>query len=167
MQAVEMKQVSIALACRTFGISESCYRYEHKLSDESADWLVRLTSTYRSWGFGLCYLYLRNVKGFSWNHKRVRRIYRELELNLRIKPKKRLVREKPEPLAVPDAMNTTWSMDFISDQLADGRTFQTLNVIDDFNREELAIEVDLSLLALRVIRTLEQIIECIRPVNLL
>ncbi len=161
-QAVEMKQVSIALACRAFAISESCYRYERKLSDENAeiaDWLVRLTSTYRSWGFGLCYLYLRNVKGFGWNHKRVRRIYRELELNLRIKPKKRLVREKPEPLAVPDAANTTWSMDFMSDQLADGRTFRTLNVIDDFNREGLAIEVDLSLPALRVIRTLERIIE--------
>ena len=50
-QAVDMKQVSIAIACRTFGISESCYRYERKLSDENAeiaDWLVRLTSTYRS-----------------------------------------------------------------------------------------------------------------------
>ena len=161
-QAVEMKQVSVALACRALSISESCYRYERKLNDENAeiaDWLIRLTSTYRSWGFGLCYLYLRNVKGFGWNHKRVRRIYRELELNLRIKPKKRLVREKPEPLAVPDAMNTTWSMDFMSDQLADGRTFRTLNVIDDFNREGLAIEVDLSLPALRVIRTLERIIE--------
>ena len=55
-------------------VSESCYRYERKLSDENAeiaDWLIRLTSTYRTWGFGLCYLYLRNVKGFIWNHKRV------------------------------------------------------------------------------------------------
>jgi len=156
--------------CRTFGISESCYRYERKLSDENAeiaDWLVRLTSTYRTWGFGLCYLYLRNVKGFCWNHKRVRRIYRELELNLRIKPKKRLVREKPEPLAVPEAPNATWSMDFMSDQLADGRSFRTLNVLDDFNREGLAIEVDISLPAQRVIRTLERIIEWRgRPLNL-
>ena len=160
--AVEMKEVGIALACRTFSISESCYRYERKLSDENAviaDWLVRLTSTYRNWGFGLCYLYLRNVQGFGWNHKRVRRIYRELELNLRIKPKKRLVRERPQPLAVPDRINTTWSMDFMSDQLADGRSFRTLNVIDDFNREGLVIEVDFSLPALRVIRTLERIIE--------
>lgn len=161
-QAVRRKKVSVALACRTFDISESCYRYERKLSDENAeiaDWLLRLTATYRSWGFGLCFLYLRNVKGFSWNHKRVRRIYRELELNLRIKPKKRLVREKPEPLAVPDAPNATWSMDFMSDQLGDGRAFRTLNVLDDFNREGLAIEVDISLPAQRVIRTLERIIE--------
>ena len=67
------------------------------------------------------------------------------------------MREKAEPLAVPDAANITWSIDFMSDQLADGRTFQTLNVIDNFNREGLAIEVDLSLPALRVIRTLERI----------
>jgi hypothetical protein len=53
----------------------------------------------------LCFLYLRNVKGHRWNHKRVYRIYRELELNLRIKPRKRIVREKPEPLAVPETIN--------------------------------------------------------------
>ena len=52
----------------------------------------------------MCFLYLRNVKGFPWNHKRVYRIYRELELNLRIKPKKRLIREKPEPLATPEGI---------------------------------------------------------------
>ena len=96
------------------------------------------------------FLYLRKVKGFGWSHKRVRLIYRELELNLRIKPNKRLVREKPEPLAVPDAPNITWSMDFVSDQLAEGRTFRTLNVLDDFNREGLAIEVDISIPALRI-----------------
>lgn len=72
------------------------------------------------------------------NHKRIRRTYRALELNLRIKPNKRLVREKPEPLAVPDAPNVIWSMDFMSDQLEDGRSFRTLNVLDDFNREGLA-----------------------------
>lgn len=56
---------------------------------------------------------LRNVKGYRWNHKRVYRIYRELELNLRIKPKKRIVLKKPEPLTVPQAINQCWSMDFI------------------------------------------------------
>ena len=103
-----------------------------------ADWLVRLTTAYKDWGFGLCFLYLRNVTGFGWNHKRVYRIYRELELNLRIKPKKRLVREKPEPLAVPEAINQVWSMDFMHDQLSDGRSFRLFNVLDDYNREGLA-----------------------------
>ena len=79
------------------------------------------------------------------------RIYRELELNLRIKPRKRIVREKPEPLAVPEAINQCWSMDFMHDQLADGR--RLFNLIDDFNREALA-NIDLSLPAERVMRAL-------------
>lgn len=73
-------------------------------------------------GFGLCFLYLRNLKGHRCNHKRVYRIYRELELNLRIKPRKRIVREKPEPLTVPEAINHCWSMDSMHDQLADDRS---------------------------------------------
>ena len=121
--------------------------------------MIRLTSTWRNWGFGLCFLYLRNVKGFKWNHKRVYRIYRELELNLRIKPKKRLIRVKPEALSVPTAKNETWSMDFMHDQLGDQRSYRLFNVIDDFNREALGIDVDLSLPAARVIRALNQIIE--------
>lgn len=120
---------------------------------------MRLTTAYRSWGFGLCFLHLRNVKGKPWNHKRVYRIYRALELNLRIKPRKRLVREKPVPLAVPATANQTWSMDFMHDALGDGRAFRLFNVLDDFNREGLAIEADLSLPAARVIRALDQIIE--------
>lgn len=144
-----------------FRISESCYRYERKLNeenDEIADWLLRLTDNHYNWGFGLCYLHLRNVKGFGWNHKRVYRIYKELELNLRIKPRKRLVREKPEALTVPEALNEVWSMDFMHDQLEDGRTFKLFNFIDDFNREALGIEVDFSLPSAWVIRELQQII---------
>lgn len=162
VHVVETKGVSVALACRTFGISETCYRYAPKQRAENeviADWLLRLTNANHSWGFGLCFLHLRNVRGFSWNHKRVYRIYRELDLNLRIKPRKRLKRERPEPLAVPQAFNEVWSMDFMADQLADGRSFRALNVLDDFNREGLGIEVDFSLPALRVVRSLDQIIE--------
>ena len=161
-QAVKEQGVSIALACRIFSISETCYRYEAKSSGDNAfiaDWLLRLTYTNRTWGFGLCFLYLRNVQGLAYNHKRVYRIYRELELNLRIKPKRRLKRDKPDELAVPRQINETWSMDFMHDRLVDGRSFRTFNVIDDYNREGLGIEVDLSLPALRVIRALEHIIE--------
>ena len=162
MIAVKTRAVSIALACRAFEISETCYRYERLLSDENAeiaDWLERLTANRKTWGFGLCFLYLRNVKGFEWNHKRVYRIYRALELNLRIRPRKRLQRPKPDALAVPEALNQTWSMDFMQDQLADGRNFRTLNVLDDFNREGLGIEVDFSLPAVRVVRSLNRIID--------
>jgi len=161
-QAVVQRGMSIRIACEVFAISETCYRYEPKLSEENAeiaDWLIRLTRNQRNWGFGLCFRHLRNVKEFGWNHKRVYRLYRELELNLRIKPKKRLVREKPESLAVPEAINRVWSMDFMHDRLEDGRGFRLFNVIDDCNREGLGIEVDFSLPAERVIRALEQIIE--------
>ena len=161
-ELVAKKGITVRLACNIMSISENCYRYEARLNSENAeiaDWLIRLTDARRNWGFGLCFLYLRNVKGFGWNHKRVYRIYRELELNLRIKPRKRLVREKPEELTVPDAINQCWSMDFMHDQLEDGRSYRLLNVIDDFNREALGIEVDFSLPAERVIRALNQIIE--------
>ena len=160
-RSVQEFGASIKLACQAFQISQACYRHEAKHqaeNDEIADWLLRLTDNNRNWGFWLCFLYLRNVRGFAWNHKRVYRIYRELELNLRIKPRKRLVRDKPQPLSVPEAINQVWSMDFMYDQLEDGRSFRLLNIIDDFNREALGIEVDFSLPTLRVIRTLTQVI---------
>ena len=172
--AVAVRGISIRLACETFCISNSGYRYQSKLSDENqliADLLTEQTTKNNQWGFGLCFLFLRNVKGFRWNHKRVYRIYCELKLNLRIKPKTRIIRLPPAPLTVPEMINQTWSMDFMHDQLSDGRTFRTFNVIDDFNREALAIDVDFSLPAARVIRSLEQIIEwrgkpdCIRCDN--
>lgn len=121
--------ISIRFACQCMSVSESCFYYQSKLNaenDQIADWLIRLTENKKRWGFGLCFLYLRNVKGF--------------------------------------ACNQVWSMDFMSDSLASGRSIRTFNVIDDFNRECLAIDVDLSLPSARVIRSLEQVIEwCGKP----
>ena len=111
--AVVQHGVPISLACAAFHISETCYRYQAKRQAENdaiAHWLERLTDNNRNWGFGLCYLYLRNVRGKLWNHKRVYRIYRELELNLRIKPKRRMARKKPAALIVPASLNQVWSM---------------------------------------------------------
>lgn len=160
--AVAKYGVSIRFVCRCFMISETCYRYQAKLSDDNAliaDWLLRLTYTNRRWGFGLCYLYLRNVKEFPYNHKRIYRIYRELELNLRIKPRRRLKRDRPDPLDVPRQINQVWSIDFMHDALANGKLFRTFNVLDDYNREGLGIEVDFGLPAQRITRALDRIIE--------
>ncbi len=162
--AVARHNISVRLACECMSISTSCYHYKAKLLSENqliADWLLRVTSDPRGrrWGFGLCFFYLRNVKGFKWNHKRVYRIYRELELNLRIKPRRRIKRDKPDALSVPSAINQVWSMDFMSDSLSDGRSLRTFNVLDDYNREGLALDVDLSMPSLRVLRSLEQVIE--------
>ncbi|AAU91264.1 prophage LambdaMc01, ISMca4, transposase, OrfAB [Methylococcus capsulatus str. Bath] len=161
-RAVSGHRVSIRLGCAAFQVSGTCYRHSAKRNagnEEIADWLMRLTDNHRNWGFGLCFLYLRNVKGFGWNHKRVCRICRELELNLRIKPRKRLKRDKPEPLTAPTRINQVWSMDFMHDQRADGRKFRLFNVIDDFNRASLGMEVDFSPPSERVTRALEQVME--------
>ena len=164
-QAVVRHAVSIRLACTVFGISETCYRYQAKLSDENiliAEQLIELTEENTDWGFGLCFSYLRHVESYGWNHKRVYRIYCELALNLRIQPRRRLKWYAPEPLKEPIRANQVWSLDFMHDQLADGRKFRLLNVIDDYHREGLTIEAGFSLFslpAIRVIRTLNQLLE--------
>lgn len=161
-QVVANRQVSISLACRTFMVSESCYRYQPLLNSENeeiADWLIKLTTRDTDWGFGLCFDFLRNVKGFVWNHKRVYRIYCELALNLRIKPRRRLKRNKPEPLKEPIRANQVWSVDFMHDQLSDGRTYRLFNVIDDYRREGISIEAGFSLPSARIIRALNQLLE--------
>lgn len=161
-QSVATHDISIRFACRAFSVSECCYRYQPKLRDENAeisDWLIKLTEAENDWGFGLCFDYLRNVKGKPWNHKRVYRIYCELALNLRIRPKRRLKRNAPEPLKAPLRANQVWSVDFMHDQLADGRSYRLFNVIDDYRREGLVIEAGFSLPALRVIRALNQLLE--------
>lgn len=162
LKAREQLGLSIRLLCEAFGLSKAAYYYQPKLGRENAtiaDWLLRLTTAHKRWEFGLCFLYLRNIKGYGWNYKRVYRIYRELELNLRIKPKRRIKGDKPEALQVLKAINQVWSMDFMSDTLSDGRNLRTFNVMDDFNREGLGIEAGLSLPSARVMGSLDQIIE--------
>jgi putative transposase len=124
--------------------------------EEIKEILMRLADSHKRWGFGLMFRWLRR-EGYPWNHKRVYKIYCELALNLRIKPKKRLPTRNPIALHQPVEPNIFWSMDFMSDALASGRKFRTFNVLDDFNRESLAIEIDYSLPAERVVRVLDQI----------
>jgi putative transposase len=117
-----------------------------------------MVSKHPAIGFWQSYYRFRN-RGERWNHKRVRRIYRMMKLNIRRRAKKRLPDRVKEPLVIPEEPNETWSIDFMSDSLVDGRKFRLLNVIDDFNRESLVIEVDTSLPSLRVKRVLEKLIK--------
>jgi putative transposase len=146
-------------ACRTIQLSRCVYRYQEKRSTDEpiAQELRQLAEKQPRWGCCKMTDYLRN-EGHAWNHKRIRRVYRALSLHLKRKPKKRLPARAPRTLAVPEQRNQTWSLDFMSDALSTGRTFRTLNVIDDFNREALWIEVDTSLPAERVVRVLEQLL---------
>ena len=91
------------------------------------------------------------------NHKRVHRIYREAGLQVRRRRRKRLTQADRAPLSVPSQRRERWSMDFTADTLADGRCFRTLNIVDDFTRECVAIEVDRSLPGLRVARVLDRL----------
>ena len=146
-----------------FDISVTCYYHKSVASDEHkqiVDLLIYLTQQNKGWGFGLCFLSLRNLLGLPYNHRRVYRIYRELELNFRIKPRRSIKSAQPVPLAVPEKINQSWSMDFMHEALTDGRGFRRFNVIDYYNREALTVEIDFSLPAQRVIHSLKQPIEC-------
>lgn len=157
--AVTTHAVSLRRACRVVGISDSVYRYkpDSQRDDALITALQGAVERYPAYGFSKLLKVLRR-QGHGWNHKRIHRVYCELKLNMRRKGKKRLPNRTPEPLSVPAAMNQCWSMDFMCDALMCGRRFRTFNVVDDFNREVLAIEVDLSLPAQRVIRVLERIV---------
>lgn len=98
-------------------------------------------------------------EGYAANHKRVYRLYKQGNLALRRKGRKRLASVARVPLAEPTRANQMWAMDFIHDTLADGRKFRTLNVIDVFTRECRAIEVGISLGGQRVVRVLERLLE--------
>lgn len=151
-------QASQVRACRVVGMSRSGFRHQAKKPDdeEIIEQLQTIAERKPRWGFKKMFAYLKN-QGCYWNHKRVYRVYCEMKLNLRVKPKKRLPTREPKPLVQPEAANLSWSLDFMSDSLSSGRAFRTLNIIDDFNREGLWIEVDTSLPAERLVRVLEML----------
>jgi putative transposase len=120
--------------------------------------LSELAMRHPELGFGKFYTMLK-AAGHGWNHKRVHRVYCSMKLNKRRRYKRRLPARNPKPLAVPEGANQSWSADFMSDALADGRRFRTFNLIDDCRREALAIEIDLNLGSRRVIRVLERVAE--------
>ena len=109
-------------------------------------------------GFWKMYERIRK-EGLLWNHKRIHRVYKLLKLNMKRKGKRRLPARILKPLEAVHQINVSWSMDFMTDSLLTGRKFRTLNLMDDYNREALAIEIDTSLPAERVVRVLSQTIE--------
>lgn len=156
--AMQEHRASERRACRLLGINRAGYRYERIRRDDHQikQKLQYLAERKPRWGFGKMRDFLRN-RAAPWNHKRIYRVYCEMGLNIRRKPKKRLPKREPQRLVQPSAPNICWSLDFMRDSLVGGRTLRTLNIIDDFNREVLWIEIDTSLPAERVIRTLEMI----------
>lgn len=150
--------ISVRAACRAARTSVSGRYYQPKpgADHEVIAALNAIIERHPRWGFWKCYYRLR-LDGHCWNHKRVHRIYCALRLNVPRRAKRRVPQRAREPLSVPTRANQVWSMDFMSDCLYGGRVFRTLNIVDDYNREVVAIEIDTSLPSLRVVRVLEQL----------
>lgn len=151
-------QITQSRACCLIGISRSVFVYQPQTGcdDLISDQLKKLAEQHNRYGFRKLFFKLRKA-GFTWNHKRVYRVYCSLKLNLKCRPKKRLpVREKTT-LVQPSSMNQSWSLDCMSDALTSGKRFRTANVIDDHNREVLGIKASISLPAQRVVEFLDDV----------
>ena len=155
--------LSVQRACRAVRLSRAAYYRppgdgERLYRDQPViDALQAVVAENTRWGFWKCYDALR-FEGRCWNHKRVYRVYCALRLNLPRRTRRRIPRRIRQPLVVSPVLNTTWAVDFMVDTLYDGRRFRTLNVMDESNREGLAIEVGTTLPSLRVIAVLEELI---------
>ena len=155
----ESQGLPVSRACAAVGMSSSSwYRGapDRSADDPVIDRLNEVVSKHPRWGFWKCFHWMRQ-RGEVWNHKRVWRIYCEMGLNLPKRAKRRLPARVKQPLEVPPLPDKMWSMDFMHDALHYGKGFRTLNVLDEGVREALAIEVDSSLPAERVIRVLNQL----------
>lgn len=160
MQEVKAgRHLGVNQVCRYLSVSKTAYYYQPKKRKEDMDlesYLTDLASQHKRWGFDKM-MAKAKLDQRGWNHKRVRRVYRELGLNLRVKPRKRIPSGEAKSLLQPLYANMCWSMDFMTDVLSSGFKFRTLNVLDDFNREGLLIKPAFSLTAKTVIAQLDQL----------
>ncbi len=156
----EAQGLSERRACGLVGIKRSSCRYAVRRQEpaELRERLRELAQERRRFGYRRLTVLLRR-EGWTVNHKRVYRMYREEGLGVRRRKRKRIGAVERQPLARPTQPNERWSMDFISDALSEGRKFRSLNIVDDFNRQCLAAEVDTSITGARVVRVMERLRE--------
>ena len=151
-------RVSLRRACGLIELNRSSYYYESQPANdqELRRALRRWAFRHRRWGYETLTELLRR-EGWRDNHKRIYRVYREEGLQVRRRKRKRVARWRGERLEAPQSRNEIWAMDFMSDQLADGRRLRVLPIIDIYTRECLAMEVDTSLTGERVVRVLDRL----------
>ncbi len=148
-------------ACRIARLSRTAWY--RPLPDRAArdqpviDALLALVARRPGWGFWKYRRRLRHL-GHGWNWKRIYRVYCALRLNRPRRRKKRVLTRPRLALVAPAVLNQTWALDFMGDTLYDGRCDRTLNVLDEGNREALAIEISTSLPSVRVVQVLEQLV---------
>lgn len=157
---IEEFKISQRRACRTMNLGISTCRYISRRGNGGVivERMKSIAYERPRFGYRRVHVMLRR-EGLMVNHKRVYRLYREEGLAVRRKKRKRVSMLARKPVAAGSKPNERWSMDFTWDQLADGRSFRTLNIVDDFTRESLAIEVDVSLPGQRVTRVLDHLAE--------
>ena len=140
-------------------LHRSLWYYRSKKDDtEIVVKLQQYAELYPTRGFDDYFGKIRN-EGLTWNRKKVLRVYRSLQMKLRRKCKKRLPARVKEPLAEPLQLNHTWSIDFMSDALSNGRRIRIFKAMDDGSRESLAAHADYSICAEKVIMILQQVAE--------
>lgn len=132
------------------------YYRSSKDDTEVIDKLKELADSKPTRGFPYYFGRIRN-EGLIWNRKRVKRVYNNMKLNLRRKHKRRLPSRMKEPLVIPQKTNHTWSMDFMHDTLTSGRKVRVLNIIDDYNREAIAVDAAYSHSGTTVKQTLQNL----------
>ncbi len=151
--------VSQRRACRAIGADRASVRYRGRRPDDSAvrTRLRELAAARRRFGYRRLHVLLRR-EGTHMNHKKLRRLYAEERLQVRRRGGRKRALGTRAPMAIPQGSNQRWSLDFLSDALADGRRFRILAVVDDFTRECLCLVADTSLSGLRVARELDAVI---------
>lgn len=158
-EAQERFPISERRACGLVGIGRSSYNYHFRRPDDEPLRVALRQAAAERKRFGYRRLtWILRRRGWQDNHKRIERIYREEKLQVRRRSRKRTAKGRGQPMVLPSAVNERWSMDFMQDCLADGRRIRLLNIVDDYTRECLKIEVDTSLGGARVVRTLNEII---------
>lgn len=159
LQAISEFGIPESRSCKLACIERSVYRYKRKPKDDSeVENAIKKCIRKRRYGCPMIVKMIRK-SGKRMNHKRIRRVYKKMNLTLPKKVRKRLPIRERKAIVQPLEANLAWSMDFMNDSLVDGRKFRTLNVMDDFNREILTMEIASSIPAARVIRTLNQLKE--------
>ncbi len=144
-------------ACQIVSISRETYRYTSKTNDdELIERLKALADRWRRFGYRRLTILLHR-EGEKVNHKRVYRLYRQENLKLRRRNRKRTAGQREILMNLPVGPNYRWSIDFVMDSLATGRRFRTFNIVDDFTRESVAIEVDTSISGMRVTGVLDRL----------
>ena len=150
--------ISTTRACRVVQLPKSMFYYRSVRDDGSViDKLLELSQKHHREGQDKLYERIRNER-LIWNYKRVRRVYVLLGLKQRKRTNRRLPNRERKALTLPVGHNVSWSMDFMHDTMLSGRPFRTLNIIDDYNRQALTIEVDFSFPSIAVLRALERVI---------